>query len=92
MTVRATLFTRPGCHLCEDALAELETLRARHPHTLELVDISVDDDLAGRYGERIPVLKIGEREYAAPLTRAVLEHALTEATASARPPGRAGAE
>jgi hypothetical protein len=85
MTVRATLYTKPGCHLCEDALADLERLRARLPHTLELVDISADVDLERRYWERIPVLKIGEREYDAPLTRAVLERALQAAAAAVRP-------
>jgi hypothetical protein len=79
--LRARLYTRPGCHLCEDALGELDRLQARQPHELELVDISDDPALVQRYGERIPVLEIGAREYAAPLPRAVLERALREAAA-----------
>jgi hypothetical protein len=78
--IRARLYTRPGCHLCEDAVSELGRLQARQPHELELVDVSADDELQQRYGERIPVLEIEGREYAAPLPRAVLERALREAS------------
>jgi glutaredoxin len=76
MTLSATLYTKPGCHLCEDAAAALERLRPRHPHELRLVDITVDATLMQEYGLRIPVLAIGGREYDAPLPQAVLEHAL----------------
>jgi glutaredoxin len=75
------LYTRPGCHLCEQAVADLERLRSRHPHTLELVDITADEALMLQYSEQIPVLRIGAREYAAPLPRAVIERALKEARA-----------
>jgi hypothetical protein len=79
MRLTATLYMKPACHLCEDALAELARLRARHPHQLQLVDISTDPELQRRYGERIPVLALGGHEYAAPLPRAVLERAFREA-------------
>jgi hypothetical protein len=77
--LRARLYTRLGCHLCEEARRDLEALRARLPHELQLVDISDDPDLVQRYGERIPVLEVAGREYAAPLPRAVLERALRQA-------------
>ena len=72
------LYMKPGCHLCEQAEADLERLRHRYPHQLQLVDISGDPELLGRYGESIPVLVIGDRAYAAPLSRATLELALQE--------------
>jgi glutaredoxin len=79
--VKVTLFSRPECHLCADALRELEQLQQRYPHELEIVDITADDGaLQSLYGERIPVLRAGGREYGAPLTRAVLERALRGAT------------
>jgi hypothetical protein len=80
MTLEATLYMQPGCHLCEDALTELERLQVKHPHSLRLVDIRGDPGLVRRYGERIPVLELGGRQYAAPLPRAVLERALKEAS------------
>jgi hypothetical protein len=79
MMLSATLYTRAGCHLCEDAAAQLERLRGRHPHQLRLVEITSDADLMREYGERIPVLAIAGREYDAPLPAAVLERALRAA-------------
>ena len=81
MSLHATLYMKADCHLCEATLAELERLKARHPHTLQLVDITTHANLMREYGERIPVLKVGGREYAAPLVRADLERALREAAA-----------
>jgi hypothetical protein len=81
MTLQATLFTKPGCHLCETALEDLERLQRRHPHTLLQVDITADPELFQKYGERIPVLAIDGREYAAPLDPAILERALEHAAA-----------
>jgi glutaredoxin-like protein DUF836 len=79
MTLSATLYTKPGCHLCEDAAAALGRLRARHPHELKLVDITTDTTLMRDYGLRIPFLAIAGHEYDAPLPDAVLERALQHA-------------
>ena len=57
-----TVFVRDGCHLCADALAVLERLRARHPFVVEPVDIEADDALHRRYLERIPVVAIDGEE------------------------------
>jgi glutaredoxin len=51
-----TLYGRPGCHLCDDARAALQRVRATHPFHLEEVDIETDDALLARYLERIPVV------------------------------------
>ena len=85
MSLQVRLYSRPGCHLCDDALAELQRLQrlARdHPLTLQVVDITAEAELMQRYGERIPVLEVGGREYDAPLRREVLERALAEAAAT----------
>ena len=74
-----TLYSKPGCHLCEDAEAELRRLASRYPHRLKTVDITADALLLERYGERIPVLVVQGREYAAPLSRATLEQVLRAA-------------
>ena len=55
------LYSRPGCHLCEDAAAQLEPL-LRGRATLEVVDVDGSVDLERRYGLRIPVLVEGELE------------------------------
>jgi glutaredoxin len=57
-----TLYTKPDCHLCEEARAALERVRTRVPFEFEAVDISADPELAERYGTRIPVVLIDGRE------------------------------
>ncbi|GAC1324380.1 MAG: hypothetical protein NVSMB2_22480 [Chloroflexota bacterium] len=77
--ISVTLYTRPGCHLCETAQAELARLQRQVPHTLGVVDISDNAELEARYGERIPVLLAGGQEFSAPLPYATLERALRAA-------------
>jgi glutaredoxin len=61
-TPTLTLYSRPGCHLCDDARAALERVRARAPFTLLEVNIETDDSLHSRYLERIPVVALGDEE------------------------------
>jgi glutaredoxin len=59
-----TLYGRPGCHLCDDALAVLERIRADEPFALRTVNIEDDDALLRAYLERIPVVSLdGEELY-----------------------------
>lgn len=53
-----TLYGKPGCHLCEDARAVVERVRARREFALEEVDVTLDPALHREYGERIPVLAL----------------------------------
>lgn len=55
-----TLYSRPGCHLCEDTLGLLEEVRKRHALVIEEVDIQSDPDLYRTYGLRIPVLRFAD--------------------------------
>ena len=61
-TPTLTLYSRPGCHLCDDARAALERVRARTAFSLNEVDITSDDDLHRRYLERIPVVSLNGEE------------------------------
>ncbi len=54
-----TLYSRPGCHLCEVMLAALEPLLAGRG-SVSVVDIDGDPGLRARYGRRIPVLAHGD--------------------------------
>ncbi|MCA9958930.1 MAG: glutaredoxin family protein [Anaerolineales bacterium] len=76
--LRVTLYTKVGCHLCEDVKAELAALRALYPHELVEVDITQDDALYGRYRYTIPVLHIGTSVLHAPIDRTQLIHALQQ--------------
>ena len=62
MTPVVTLYGRPGCHLCDDARAVLERVRAQVPFTLREVDIESDDELFKRHLERIPVVALDGAE------------------------------
>jgi glutaredoxin len=53
-----TVYGRPGCHLCDDALAVIERIRADTPFALETVNIEADDALLRAYLERIPVVAL----------------------------------
>jgi glutaredoxin len=56
--IKLTLYTKPDCCLCDEALEALERVRAEHSFELESVDISDDPELIRRYGERIPVVHV----------------------------------
>lgn len=62
MTSRLLLYTRSGCHLCQDMLAQARPLAAAHGLEIELIDIDDDLQLAKRYNLRIPVLELDGRE------------------------------
>jgi glutaredoxin len=57
-----TVYGRPGCHLCEEALAQLRPLARELGFSLAEVDIEGDDDLHRRYLERIPVIVLDGEE------------------------------
>ena len=57
-----TLFGRPGCHLCDEARADLEAVRTELPFALEERNIEEDDALLRRYLERIPVVALDGEE------------------------------
>jgi glutaredoxin len=58
------LFHGAGCHLCEDARAELVRLSAELGFELEEVEIDGVRELEERYRERIPVVEIDGQEVA----------------------------
>ena len=55
-----TLYTRPGCHLCEEAADLLERLAARIPLAVVEVNILEDADLFERYKHSIPVVALAD--------------------------------
>ena len=59
-----TLYTRPGCHLCEDAKALIEPMLGEFGATLREVNIDEDAVLRQRYDTEIPVIFIGSRKAA----------------------------
>jgi thioredoxin reductase (NADPH) len=60
--VSLTLYTRHGCHLCEDMLQSLQKWQKHYDFSLNVVDIDSDSVLQQRYDEWVPVLMDGEQE------------------------------
>jgi glutaredoxin len=52
---RVTLYSRPGCYLCDDARAVVEQVCAELGESYAEISIDDDPDLRRRYGEEIPV-------------------------------------
>ncbi len=70
MSRRVIVYTKPGCHLCEDALRLLNDLRAEFDLVIEEIDITTDRTLFKNYFDKIPVLLIDDRAtLAAPITK-----------------------
>jgi glutaredoxin len=64
--IALTLYSRPGCHLCDDMKAVVERVaRTSTPEpTIEVIDISTDPELEALYGLEIPVLLVNGKKAA----------------------------
>jgi thiol-disulfide isomerase/thioredoxin len=72
-------YSRPGCHLCDDAAALLEQLAQRIPIAITEVNILGDIDLYERYKHSIPVVVLADgATLAAPIRAEELERLLVE--------------
>ena len=63
MTVRVTLYSKPGCHLCDEARAVIERVCADLGETYDEISILSDPVLQERYGEEIPVTLVDGRQH-----------------------------
>ena len=59
-----TLYTRPGCHLCDEAKSAIAPLLYEFGAALREVNIDDDPILKERYGWDIPVIFIGQKKAA----------------------------
>jgi glutaredoxin len=59
-----TIYSRPGCHLCEEAKAAIASLLGEFVAALREVNIDEDPVLRERYGSDIPVIFIGTHKAA----------------------------
>ncbi len=63
MTARITLYSRQGCHLCDDARAVIEQVCAELGESYDEVDIDADPELQRRFGEEVPVTFVDGRQH-----------------------------
>jgi glutaredoxin len=74
---QVVVYTRAGCHLCDEALATLRDLQTEFSFELSELDIEEDDALLARYHWIIPVISLDGREIArAPISESALRQAL----------------
>ncbi len=59
-----TVYLRPNCPLCEEALAAVRRLAPKLRFGVRAVDVESDDALHRRYLFEVPVIAVGEREVA----------------------------
>ena len=60
--MRVTLYTRRGCHLCDDAKRTIDDARARAAFDYEEIDIDSDPGLRALYNEEVPVIAIDRKK------------------------------
>ena len=56
MTPGFLLYSRPGCGLCEEMLAELQAMPALQDLRIDVLDVDAEPAARVRYGHKIPVL------------------------------------
>ena len=72
------LYSRPGCHLCDEARDVILAVRRDAPFAFDEVNIETDDGLVRDYGIRIPVVMIdGEETFEVSVDADALRAAVT---------------
>jgi glutaredoxin len=60
---RVVLYTKPGCHLCDEARAVVQTVCAETGESYDEIDITGDDELYARFWEQIPVTVVDGEQH-----------------------------
>ena len=56
------LYTRTGCHLCDEAKEQIRRAQSGTPFAFREVDIDLDPELRQRYNEEVPVIFINGKK------------------------------
>jgi glutaredoxin len=59
-----TLYTRPGCHLCDEAKSQIAPLLAEFGAQLREINIDADPKMREQYNIDVPVIFVGGRKVA----------------------------
>lgn len=60
---RVVVYSRDGCHLCEDAERTVAEIVSATGDDWARVDIDTDQDLVVRFGEQVPVIFVDGRQH-----------------------------
>jgi glutaredoxin len=73
-SIHVEIYSRPGCHLCDEAKEVIDRVRLRMPFELRVINVAADPDLEKTYGEQIPVVFInGNKAFKYHVDQAELE-------------------
>lgn len=60
---RVVLYSKPGCHLCDDARVVVEAVCAELGEEYDEIDITCSAELTGTFGDEIPVTFVDGRQH-----------------------------
>jgi glutaredoxin len=55
---KITIYSRNGCHLCDDAFNTLESMREELNFEIDVIDIDQNAELVKLYSDQVPVIHI----------------------------------
>ena len=53
-----TVYSRKGCHLCDDAYTTLQSMQAELNFEIQVIDIDQNQELVILYSDQVPVIHI----------------------------------
>jgi len=56
--IQIDIYSRPGCHLCDEAKDVIDRVRKRHEFAVRVINIEENPALESAYGTEIPVVFI----------------------------------
>ncbi|VAW71007.1 hypothetical protein MNBD_GAMMA09-100 [hydrothermal vent metagenome] len=60
--IEFSVYSRHGCHLCEDLLQQLYRLQQKHNFNVIEIDIDLSPQLIEQYGSQVPVVTCEDEE------------------------------
>ena len=60
--IRIEIYSRPGCHLCDQARAVIEEFRGKYEMAIRTINVETSADLETRFGMDIPVVFLDGEE------------------------------
>ena len=60
---RVLVYTRDGCHLCDEAESVVARVCAELSQSFATADVDADPELRAEYGDRVPVIMVDGREH-----------------------------
>lgn len=86
-SLKIRLYTRSGCHLCEDALKTLQRAREKYRFSLEVLDVDARPEWVTQWGTCVPVVTVNDKaRFRGRVNPVLLERLLVAESRRARHP------